>query len=140
MTPNHQAVASKSREPGLAASQLVTQIFNLLYRRLSVCTCCRPVVRGCGFTVLWLAVIIGLPIFSASATSVTEPPTIFYGKIIDISSPYGSLVTTGALTWVVHRADGLNQVLRATIQPLNGGLYSYSLNAPHEALTLVLQS
>jgi hypothetical protein len=140
MTQNHLALPAKSSGLGLTASQLLTQIFNLPYRRPSVCTCCRSVIHCCSFTALWLAVIIGLPTFSVSATSVTEPPTIFYGKIIDISSPYGSLVTTGALTWIVHRADGLNQVLRATIQPLNGGLYSYSLNVPHEALALGLLS
>src|SRR6476661_1047290 len=128
MTQNHQALPSESRRLSTISRDCERPRSRIAKSRTAACS---------ALAALWLGALLA---FSASAVSITEPATIFYGKILDLSSPHGSLVTTGALTWVVHRADGLNQVLRAKIQPLNGGLYSYSLNVPHEALALGLDS
>lgn len=70
----------------------------------------------------------------ANAASITEPATVFYGKIIGTGSEQPFLVTTGVLEWVVRRADGVDLKLQTTIRPQNDPEYSYQLNVPHEAL------
>ena len=73
---------------------------------------------------------------SARAGSIPEPATAFYGKVIELHSGYQ--VTEGDLTWVVHRADGVNQILHSKLQKFNGGEFSYWLDVPHQAMALGL--
>ncbi len=83
------------------------------------------------------AVLLAVP---ARAASISEPETIFYGKIFSAGSGQPYLLTEGQLTWIIQRPDGNNLVLHTQLKSLNYGEYSYRLNVPHEALALGLSS
>ncbi len=105
---------------------------------MSITTVTKP---GWAKTLLRAAIIMcaGLLISSpAHATSIMEPATVFYGKILGTSGPQPFLVTEGNLAWTIRRADGRDLVLRAKLFPLKDGHFSYRLNVPHEALALGL--
>jgi hypothetical protein len=69
---------------------------------------------------------------------ITEPDTIFYGKIVNRTGPQEYFVTQGKLVWVISRPDGQQITLRASLAPIDGGTYSYQLAVPHEALAFGL--
>src|SRR5262245_26623550 len=105
---------------------------------MSITTVRKP---GLATTLARAAMIVssGLVILpAAEATSILEPATVFYGKIIGTSAVQPFLVTQGTLEWTIRRADGKDLVLRAKLFPLNGGNFSYRLNVPHEAIGLGL--
>src|SRR5690349_15979912 len=58
---------------------------------------------------------------------IPEPDTIFYGKIINRTSGQEYLLSSGTLSWVVRRPDGVQISLTGKVTPLAGGLYSYNL-------------
>jgi hypothetical protein len=76
----------------------------------------------------------------ARANTVTEPETVFYGRVINRVSGPVCVLTEGTLSWRVRRADGTRLTLTAPLQPLKDGAYSYRLNVPHQALGLGLSS
>ncbi len=84
---------------------------------------------------LCLAALVVTP---AGAASVVEPATIFYGKVIGTGSEQPFPVKEGAIQWTLLRPDGIQVVLNTVIYPLNGGMFSYRLDIPHEALALGL--
>lgn len=87
---------------------------------------------GTFLTVLLLTLCL---VFPARGATITEPGTVFYGKIFSVGKanlPYQ--LTEGQLTWIIKRNDGGNLVLRAQLKALNDGEYSYRLSVPHEAL------
>ncbi|MBI2929816.1 MAG: type I secretion C-terminal target domain-containing protein [Verrucomicrobia bacterium] len=83
-----------------------------------------------------LACACALAALPAHAASITEPATVFYGKIVGTGSARPFQVTDGQLAWTIRRADGVDVTTRATVRRLNGGEYSYRLSVPHEALAL----
>jgi hypothetical protein len=83
------------------------------------------------------ATLLAVP---ARSASISEPETIFYGKVFATGGGKPFLLTDGQLTWILQRADGNNLVLRAQLTPLNKGEYSYRLNVPHDALAPGLQA
>ena len=46
------------------------------------------------------SVLAALP---TKAASITEPATVFYGKILGVGSGQPFLVTEGHLTWIIRR-------------------------------------
>lgn len=91
--------------------------------------------------VLLAAALAGLGGASESrAATVSEPETIFYGRIINRLSGQTYVLQEGALTWRIRRSNGTVVTLAAELQPLKGGVYSYRLNVPHQALGLGLYS
>lgn len=67
---------------------------------------------------------------------ISEPETIIYGRIINRSGAVDQLVTQGSLVWKLRKPDGSDLLLTASVDPLNGGTFSYSLAIPHQALSL----
>ncbi|MCC7377681.1 MAG: hypothetical protein IT581_23670 [Verrucomicrobiales bacterium] len=78
-------------------------------------------------------------VFAAGGASITEPATVFYGKIIGTGSERPFLVTEGQLRWLWRVADGSEITLRAKLWPQKGGEFSYRLDVPHTALSAGLQ-
>jgi hypothetical protein len=78
-------------------------------------------------------------VLASSGASITEPATVFYGKIIGTGSDRPFLVTEGQLRWQWRGADGSEITLRAKLWPQRGGEFSYRLDVPHTALSSGLQ-
>jgi hypothetical protein len=74
------------------------------------------------------------------AASITEPSTIFYGKVLGLGSEQVFPITEGTMEWTVVRADGQEIVLNTRLFPLLDGHYSYRLRIPHAALAFGLDS
>ena len=72
------------------------------------------------------------------AAYVTEPETVFYGRIINRISGQTYVLSEGTLTWRIRRSNGPLVTLTTQIQPLKDGAYSYRLNVPQQALGLGL--
>ena len=79
-----------------------------------------------------------LAALSARSQTVSEPPTIFYGKVLGTGSAQPFLVTEGELAWTIQRHDGTTVTLRTRLFALGDGLYSYRLEVPHAAIALGL--
>jgi hypothetical protein len=86
--------------------------------------------RGAAFA---LCLMVGL---MASAASISEPATTFYGKVLGTADLQPFLITEGRLTWVIRRADGVDITLTSTLFAYNDGQFSYRLDVPHAALSL----
>ncbi len=90
---------------------------------------------------LLAAAFAGLATGSESrAAAVSEPETVFYGRIINRISGPTYVMSEGALSWRLRRSNGTLVTLTAQLQPLKDGTYSYRLNVPHQALGLGLQA
>jgi hypothetical protein len=74
----------------------------------------------------------------AQGTSITEPATVFYGKVLGLGSEQVFLVTEGKLDWTIRAADGTEVRLESNLFPLLEGEFSYRLRVPHHALALGL--
>lgn len=86
--------------------------------------------RGVALVVCLLAGLM------ASAASISEPATTFYGKVLGTADVQPFLITEGRLMWVIRRADGVDVTLTATLFAYNDGQFSYRLDVPHAALSL----
>jgi len=73
-------------------------------------------------------------------SSISEPHTVFYGKVLGTASARDFLVTEGQLVWTILRADGVAVTLQTSLYPLHGNTYSYRLNVPHSAIALGLSA
>jgi len=73
-----------------------------------------------------------------ASAQITEPDTIFYGKVINPTSGQRFVLDQGTLLWTINCPDGRQLTLTALLQPLNRGEYSYQLLVPHEALAFGL--
>src|SRR5437899_9003083 len=66
-----------------------------------------------------------LLVFAMTAISliagVTEPGTVFYGKVVNRTSGQEYVMSEGALTWVIVKPDGRQITLSGSLQPLNDG-------------------
>jgi hypothetical protein len=91
-------------------------------------------LSGIGLSFQALLAVLLLPPLSASA-DISEPSTVFYGKIINRTSGEEYLLSQGTLTWVVTKPDGSHLTLTAALQSLNNGQFSYRLDVPQEALS-----
>lgn len=84
------------------------------------------------------ALILGGAAPGLRAQDVSEPQTVFYGKVLGTASAQDFLITTGKLTWTILRYDGAAVTLETSLYPLHDGAYSYRLNVPHSAIALGL--
>jgi len=71
---------------------------------------------------------------AASFAGISEPGTIFYGKIINRTSGQEYLLTNGHLLWTISRPDGSQVALATELKALRNGDNSYRLDVPHQAL------
>jgi len=86
-----------------------------------------------------LTLCVMAPGLWAQAT-VSEPSTVFYGKVLGTASAQNFLITEGQLSWTIQRSDGVAVTLNTSLYPLQDNLYSYRLNVPHSAIALGLDS
>jgi hypothetical protein len=85
--------------------------------------------------------VIAAGLFLAPANlsaGVSEPDTIFYGKIINRTAGPEYVLTQGTLVWTISRPDGKQMTLSAPVVSISGGVYSYQLLVPQEALAFGL--
>ncbi len=92
-------------------------------------------MKASSFLLLALPAVL-TPAFSA--TTVPEPETVFYGRILERSGPVDRVLTEGTLSWRLRKADGTPLALQASLFPHKNGEFSYSLRVPHTALALGL--
>src|SRR6266446_243257 len=92
--------------------------------------------RNCSHapTLLTLLALLTLLPFTSLA-GISEPDTVFYGKIVNRTSGQEYLLTNGHLVWIIGRADGSQVTLTANLAAVRGGDFSYRLNVPHQALS-----
>lgn len=89
------------------------------------------------------AIILGLAscaFFSSIAGQISEPGTVFYGRIVHVSAGHEYLLTEGNLVWTFRSAvqGGREYSFSAKLEPLAAGQFSYRLDIPHEALAYTL--
>lgn len=84
--------------------------------------------------------LTGTTAFVHAASTVPEPETIFYGKVINRSGPQDHQMTEGSLEWSVDAGGSEPMVFMASLQSLADGSYSYRLAIPHSALALDLEA
>ncbi|HMO51028.1 MAG TPA: Calx-beta domain-containing protein [Kiritimatiellia bacterium] len=82
--------------------------------------------------------LLGALLTPSTARAISEPHTVFYGKVLGTASAQPFLITTGRLEWTMQRSDGQSVTLQTSLFPLNNGMYSYRLNVPHGAFALGL--
>lgn len=71
---------------------------------------------------------------SSLSAEIPEPPTVFYGQIVNRTSGQAYVLTNGTLTWkIVPLSGGVPFVLNGQVKPVPGGL-SYRLSLRHHAL------
>ena len=72
-------------------------------------------------------------------TSIPEPETIFYGKVLNHSGSQVHQMTSGTLTWSISKSETEALEFTAELGSLAEGVYSYQLRVPHSALALDLE-
>lgn len=93
----------------------------------------RSAPRAFAALTAWLLLTINL-----HASQISEPATLFYGKVVGTADVQPCLITEGRLTWVIRRSDGVDVTLKASLFAYHNGLYSYRLDVPHAAMGLGL--
>ncbi len=87
---------------------------------------------------LALAAAILIPLFPGAPplrAEIPEPPTLFYGQIVNRTSGQVYQLTNGTLIWKILPATGGDQVVITTpLEPVANGEFSYRLKVPHHAL------
>jgi hypothetical protein len=83
---------------------------------------------------LHLAIIAFFSALSLRA-GITEPETIFFGKVINRTTGQEYVMTNGALSWVIVKPDASRITLATKLQAIKDGDFSYRLNIPHQALS-----
>lgn len=74
------------------------------------------------------------------AAFISEPDTILYGRIVNRAGSAEQVVIAGTLTWTFQLPGGESRSYAATLEPLQGGAYSYRLRLPHSLVGAGLQS
>ncbi|MFO7622895.1 MAG: hypothetical protein R6V73_00965, partial [Anaerolineales bacterium] len=94
--------------------------------------------HGCNGAAGWRMAVMAAGLLSgigiASPAPLTEPETVFYGRIVGTGSHQPFLVTDGELHWRILTADGRDLAFTARIRPQKDEAYSYRLKVPHHAL------
>ncbi len=80
---------------------------------------------------LFLTVVIGFTGMEVKASTIYEPPTIIYGKVLGNGGQWPFLVTEGDLLWSIETEDGKTYELKSELMPLDEGKYSYMVSIPH---------
>ena len=74
-----------------------------------------------------------------AATSVPEPETIFYGKVVNVSGPQPYQMSSGSLAWKIRSGESEELEFSGSLAVVAAGDYSYRLGIPHSALALDLE-
>lgn len=74
--------------------------------------------------------LLFLLIPAALHAQLSEPDTVFFGKILHHGGGEARLLTSGSLVWQITGPDGVILPVKATLAPLDGGNFSYSLRIP----------
>ncbi|MDB6030529.1 MAG: Hemolysin-type calcium-binding region [Verrucomicrobiales bacterium] len=91
--------------------------------------------RSLRWTSLFLGLLAGLCGAMTGQAGITEPATVFYGKVINRTSGQEYALTNGHLVWILRRSDGSSVSLSTELTVLRGGDFSYRLDVPHQALS-----
>lgn len=91
-----------------------------------------------GWEGLRLLLALGAAIHGALGGSISEPATVFYGKVTGVGSAQSFLITEGEIRWNLRRSDGSSLPLRTRLWPVNNGEFSYRLDVPQEAVAFGL--
>jgi len=76
---------------------------------------------------------------SATGAHIPEPATVFYGQVIERHPRREFLIAAGELVWTIHIPQlGKEYQVKARLQSLANGRYSYSLKIPHHVLAFDL--
>jgi len=95
----------------------------------------------CALAVVFAALMVcGVSPLLWAQSSISEPHTVFYGKVLGTASAQNFLITEGQLVWTIQRSDGVSVTLQTSLYPLYNNMYSYRLNVPHSAIALGLSS
>ena len=94
--------------------------------------------RATGITAFLFITAVTTPQRCAAQT-ISEPATIFYGKVLGTGSAQDFLITEGTLDWTIQRPDGSEIHLSTDLFPLNDGALSYRLDIPHDAFAFGLE-
>lgn len=87
------------------------------------------------------ALLSCLPAVSKGETSLSEPSTVFYGKVLNQSGVLEHVISEGELEWKVKGTEDDEPIsLRSALAEYAGGEYSYRLDVPHHVLALGLES
>ncbi len=83
-----------------------------------------------------LSLGLGLAAVAVQAGRISEPDTTFYGRVVSRTGMGEFPVTRGELTWTIAIPSQTNRQyqLKASLESLGGGRYSYRLSIPHQAL------
>ena len=88
-----------------------------------------------------LKTTLALVLVSCSANSVLavyipEPATVIYGRAFQVLGNHEFLLTQGDIVWKIRNLSqgGREYTLRAKLQPLGNGHFSYRLTVPHQVL------
>jgi hypothetical protein len=76
------------------------------------------------------------PIEVVRSARISEPSTVFYGRVFSRSANREFLITQGDLKWTLINGSqgGREYELSAKLEPLGDGAYSYRLSVPHQLL------
>lgn len=92
--------------------------------------------RPAFFGYAWLAAVVWwVPAAMPLRAEIPEPPTVFYGQVINRTSGQIYVQTNGTLVWKILPVSGGNPVVLTTaLQSLANGTLSYRLSIPHHAV------
>ncbi len=87
-----------------------------------------------------MAAVMGAVAIDAGAASISEPHTVFYGKVLGTGSAQPFPIQEGELKWTILRHDGVEVKLRTTLYAYHNNEFSYRLDVPHSAFALGLDT
>ena len=73
---------------------------------------------------------------SLTSSTVPEPSTILYGKVLHRAHGSAYQLTTGSLEWTLRNQDGVEFTYSAELQDIKG-VFSYKVEIPHQAFALI---
>src|SRR6185295_4969916 len=81
------------------------------------------------------AILLCLLVPFTSLAGISEPSTVFYGRIVNRTSGQEYQLTNGHLVWIINRPGASPLTLATDLTVLRGGDFSYRLDVPHQALS-----
>jgi hypothetical protein len=81
-------------------------------------------------------VILIVGVRASVALHIPEPATVIYGRVFQVSGNREFLLTEGDLVWKIRNLSqaGREYTLRAKLEPIGDGRFSYRLTVPHQVL------
>src|SRR6186713_3363685 len=81
-------------------------------------------------------VILACGVKAPAALHIAEPATVIYGRVFQVSDNREFLLTEGDLVWKIRNLSqaGREYTLRAKLEAIGDGRFSYRLSVPHQVL------